>query len=500
MASDLRIAGVKALAAAGPPELLDDVDIWISGDRIAAITPANAQPPISGLFETLTFSNALVMPGMINAHSHSSSALGRGTVAGAPLDLFVMEAMAKRAPQTMRHVKVNALLQSLEMLKHGITGVVDHFRFGAVPSVEAVGAVFEAYREIGIRAAVAPMFEDRRYIDSLPIDQGELPEPVRARWRGKDPPSADRYFEMMEDVVRRWPGRDRLELLLGVDGPQRCTPRLLEMAGDFARRHGIGLHTHLLEAKTQALMVPPGFGGSFVAYLDSFGLIGPNSSLAHFVWCTDRDVELAADRGVNVVNNPVSNLLLGSGLQPTARLLRAGVSVAIGSDGTSGSRASLFDQMKLSVLLSRISEPDCDRWMTALQAWEMATANGGRVLGQPGMLGVLKIGAHADLVIINLDTPTYQPLGDLWNHLVMYETGSSVDTVIVGGRVVVRGGRCTTVNEEDLYAEAKDLASQTRASDENALAATRTERPVFQAHILKALQTEIGVDRFAHLR
>lgn len=500
MASALRIARVKIASLNGNAEMLDNVDIWIRDGRIAAITPPDSPPAIGGSFETLSFRNALVLPGLVNAHSHSSSALGRGTIAGAPLDLFVMEAMAKRAPHTMRHVKVNALLQSLEMLKHGITGVVDHFRCGAVPSVEAVGAVFDAYSEIGIRAAVAPMFEDKRYIDSLPIDQTELPDVIRDRWRGKNPPAADDYFAMMEEVAARWLKQDRLHLLLGVDGPQRCTPRLLEMAGDFARRHGIGLHTHLLEAKTQALMAPAGHGGSFVAYLDSFGLIGPKSSLAHFVWCTDRDIELAADRGVNVVNNPVSNLLLGSGLQPTARLLRAGVSVALGSDGTSGSRASLFDQAKLSMLLSRISEPDCDQWITAPQALRMATANGARVLGEEGTLGVIKVGAHADLAIIDLDTPTYQPLGDIWNHLVMYETGSSVDTVIVGGDIVVRNGRCTTVNEEDLYAEAAALAKEAQVLDDTALATTRAERPTFQALIVEALNAKIGVERFAHLQ
>src|SRR5258708_26071711 len=190
MASALRIARVKVASLHDTTEVHENVDIWIRDGRIAAITLPDSPPPIPGEVETLSFRNALVLPGLVNAHSHSSSALGRGTIPGAPLDLFVMEAMAKRAPHTLRHVKVNALLQSLEMLKHCITGVVDHFRCGAAPSVEAVGAVLEAYREIGIRAAVAPMFEDKRYIDSLPIDQAELPDDIRQRWRRKNTPAA----------------------------------------------------------------------------------------------------------------------------------------------------------------------------------------------------------------------------------------------------------------------------------------------------------------------
>src|SRR5205823_2577947 len=156
-----------------------------------------------------------------------------------------------------------------------------------------------------------------------------------------------------------WHGRGRSRVLLGVDGPQRCTQSLLEMTGDFAAKHGLGLHTHLLEAKTQALMAPAESGGSFVAYLDRFGLIGPKSSLAHFVWCSERDIELAAERGVTIVHNPVSNLLLGSGLQPTARLLEAGIPVALGSDSGSCTGLGLFEQAKLTLLLSRISQTDC---------------------------------------------------------------------------------------------------------------------------------------------
>jgi cytosine/adenosine deaminase-related metal-dependent hydrolase len=236
-----------------------------------------------------------------------------------------------------------------------------------------------------------------------------------------------------------------------------------------------------------------------VAYLDRFGLIGPKSSLAHFVWCTARDIELAAERQVNIVNNPVSNLLLGSGLQPTARLIEAGVNVALGSDGSSGNPISLFEQAKFSMLLSRISQPDCERWITAPDALRMATANGGAVLGEPDTLGVIEVGAHADLAIIDLSKPAYRPLGDIWNHLVMYETGEGVDTVLVGGEIVLRHGRCTRVNEDDLLAEAEELAAADRAANEPYLAKTRAERGVFQKLILKALQTSISIDRFARL-
>ena len=245
-------------------------------------------------------------------------------------------------------------------------------------------------------------------------------------------------------------------------------------------------------------MAPAGEGGSFVQYLDRFGLIGPLSSLAHFVWCTDRDIELAAERGVNVVNNPASNLLLGSGLQPTARLLRAGITVALGSDGSSGGPANLFEAARLATLLSRVSEPDSERWLTASDALRMATAHGGAVLGQAGELGVIRAGAHADLTVLDLASPIYRPLGDLVNHLVLYEDGRSVDTVIVGGEVVVRGGRCTRVDEDAIYAEADAIAAAARAAG-GAPGPTAGERPVFGPLIHAALRRAVPMERFAHL-
>jgi len=497
--SKLRITGAKVAPLGDVTSVLDGMDVWIADGRIAALAPVSDPPPDADTFTTLTFDNALLLPGLVNSHSHSASALLRGTSAGAPLDLYVMEAMSRRSRRTMQQVRTGALIHAIEMLKRGITGVVDHFRGGAVPTVEAVSTVFEAYDDIGIRAAVAPMFEDKRYIDSMPIDEARLPPAVQARWQAAKTPAPEDYFAMMEEVAATWRGRERVHLMLGVDGPQRCTPRLLELAGDFAARHGVGLHTHLLEAKTQALMAPAEFDGSFVAYLDHFGLIGPKSSLAHFVWCTDRDIELAAEKHVNVVNNPVSNLLLGSGLQPTWRLLEAGVTVGLGSDGCSGSAISLLEQAKFSMLLSRISQTDCDRWITAPQALRMATANGGAVLGQPDSLGAIRVGGAADLAVFNLSDSVHRPMGDIWNHLVMYESGHAVDTVVVAGEIVLRNGRCTRLDEDAVYVEASEWAARDHAENAPYLAETRSERSAFQPLILEILQRDTAINRFAHL-
>jgi 5-methylthioadenosine/S-adenosylhomocysteine deaminase len=493
----LCIAGARIATMIGD-EILEGMNLWVADGRVLAVLPANSPAPRQGPVDRIDGRNRLVMPGMVNSHSHSYSSLLRGTVPGAPLDLFVMEAMARRAPADLNFIRVAVLLQALDMLKHGITAAVDHFRHGAVPTVEAIGAAFGAYKTAGVRAAIAPMYEDRVYVDSMPIDRSRLPQSVQDRWGAMKTRPPEEYFAMLEEVVAQFHKRDRMQVMIGVDGPQRCTIRLLEMTGDFSAKHGIGLHTHLLEAKTQALMAPTDNQGSFVAHLDRFGLIGPKSSLAHFVWGNDRDIELAAERKVNVVNNPVSNLLLGSGLQPTARLLEAGINVALGCDSLSSTTTSMFEQAKTSMLLSRISQPDCSRWMTAPQAMRMASAHGGLVLGDPD-IGVIRPGAHADLTLIDLTHANYRPLGDIWNHLAIYENGSAVDTVLVGGEIVLKGGRSTRINEEDLLAEADDFAARNQIDNAALIATTRAERPAFEPLIVEALQRPTAVSRFASL-
>jgi 5-methylthioadenosine/S-adenosylhomocysteine deaminase len=159
----------------------------------------------------------------------------------------------------------------------------------------------------------------------------------------------------------------------------------------------------------------------------------------------------------------------------------------------------VLEQAKFSMLLSRISQPDCDRWITAQQALRMATAGGAAVLGEPEALGKISVGAHADLAVFKLSDRMHRPLGDIWNHLVMYESGQAVDTVLVAGEIVLRHGRCTKINEDDVYEEADEFAARDYAENAPHVAVARGERPAFQSLILEILQQDTGLNRFARL-
>jgi cytosine/adenosine deaminase-related metal-dependent hydrolase len=305
----------------------------------------------------------------------------------------------------------------------------------------------------------------------------------------------------MESLVLRWRGlQERLDVMLGVDGPQRCTPRLLELTGEFAARHRLGLHTHLLEAKTQHLMAPADHGGSFVRYLARFGLVNERSSLAHFVWCTPDDIALAAEKKVNVVHNPQSNLILGSGIQPVSRLLEAGVRVALGTDGQSGAAVSILDQAKLASLLSRVADTDPSRWVAPRAAFRLATEGGAAAIGLPLELGRLAPGARADIALVDTVNAAWRPRGDVYHHLVMYENGSNVRLVLVEGELVLRDGRCTRIDEAALLEEAQAIAAQQARENEPWLATVDRDSVDLKQQLLRALQRPASANRFAELR
>lgn len=478
-------------------------DIRIESGRIVALSEPGALPPAGfGRDDTTTRIDAagcLAIPGLVDAHCHSYTSLLRGTVAGAPLDLFVIDAMARRAERPARSVYLSAQLHALELLKRGVTAHLDHFRHGALPSLASVEAAFAAYRDIGIRTTIAPMYEDRNYLDSMPIDAERLPAPVLKRWRAMSKPVPEACFDLM-DALLPWRGRDDglCQVMLGVDGPQRCSSRLLEMTADYAARHAMGWQTHLLEAKTQAMMAPVAQG--FVAWLDRFGLVTPRTSFAHFVWCDDADIALVAERGASVVHNPVSNLHLGSGIQPIRRLLDGGINLALGTDSESGAAACLLEQAKVMALLSRVQGEPAARWVDARAAFRAATLGGARVLAQGDELGRIAPGCRADIVLIDTTGLDWQPRGELFSHLVMYETGANVRDVIVGGDVVIRNGRATRIDERALIAEAVAVAAADRTANTHWLEIAAGERDAFARLIEGALAQPLGIERHARLR
>jgi len=287
---------------------------------------------------------------------------------------------------------------------------------------------------------------------------------------------------LCERTIRRWNGfQGRFSVALGPSAPQRCSEDLLRQLSVLAEEHQLPIHTHLLETHIQAELSRRHPSRSFVRYLDALGLLGPRTTVAHAIWLSDDDIRLLGDSGCCVVHNPVCNLCLGSGVMPFARLADAGVRFALGLDGASSAgRLSMFEVIKTTALLHTATTPDYTRWPTPQQVLQMATQGGAASIGQDNKLGTLLPGKLADIILIDLNTLAFMPRNNLLNQLVYSEDGSSVDTVIINGKIVLQDHHLTTLNEAAILAEFRATWLEFQADHQRAVAASQSLLPALR--------------------
>jgi guanine deaminase len=230
----------------------------------------------------------------------------------------------------------------------------------------------------------------------------------------------------------------------------------MRRTAELARRYGAPVFAHIYESRgmaVQARLEYPEHGGSLIRRLAAEDALGPHLNLAHSVWLTQEEIALLGATGTNVVLNPQSNLKLKNGIPPIRALQQAGVSIALGCDNCScGDAQNMFQAMKLFGLLAAIGD-ETPGPPQAVAALEAATRGGARAVGQADALGAIEPGYKADLVLLTLADPSFVPLNSVARQLVFAEAGRAVETVIVDGKVVLRGGRLTTLDEAAIYAK-----------------------------------------------
>ena len=491
----VRIRGGRVLTCDADHTIFDPGEVWIEDRRITAVVPQGAMKPpdTAEPVRTIEAAGRIVMPGLINGHCHSYTSLLKGTIDGVPLDIYMLYVIAAGAGRTAREVEVSALVDSIAMIRTGTTAIIDHFSHRPAVTEEALDAVAGAFAESGLRAVIAPMFADRSYLDTVPLDKGSLPQDVIDAYARRPSPDPTLYFEVMKRALDRFSLPDgRIKLLLGIDGPQRCSPELLEMTADFQRRHRLGLHTHMLETKTQAVMAED---GGFVRQLLDLGILDDKSSLVHFIWCTEDDIAAAREAGVTIVHSPRSNLRSSAGICPLLKLRRAGFPIALGTDGSNSGVPNMFELTRLACLLARATEAEFEDWLSARDVFEMALAGGARAMGWPGELGVITAGALADVVVLNPESHLYRPMGDVWSHLAYYENGSGVETVIIDGAVVLEDGRLLTLDEDAVLAEAEEIVARHRGLRQSAEEEVARLYPAFHDMVVSTLSRQDPLDR-----
>jgi guanine deaminase len=427
-------------------------DILIEGDEIAAILAPGES--VGEDVRRIEASDRLLIPGLVNAHTHATAHLSRGLA-----DRWSLELLLNAFPWTMggrplEYKYLSAFVGAVEMLRKGCTACYDLVAELPAPSTEGIEAVARAYHDIGMRAVIAPMMADLSFYQAIPGLLDAMPVELRRRAEAIRLQPFNASLATCRQIFDRWSWqRDRLRPALGPTIPHHCTDEFLTGCRDLAREYGVGLHMHVAESKVQAVVGTKRYGATLVGHLDRLGLLAPHFTAAHAVWLDDEDIARLADSGATVAHNPGSNLRLGSGLAAARRLRERGVVIGIGTDGCASSdNLNMFEAMRLAAFVSRVQGPDPRDWLTAREVFEAATVGGARALGLE-RIGQLEPGHKADIVFLDLTSINYVPLNDPLLNLVYCEDGTGIDKVMVGGRVVVESGRVIGVDMAKLAAD-----------------------------------------------
>jgi guanine deaminase len=428
-------------------------DILIEDDRIIELGPPGLQAPAGA--ELIEAAGFMLIPGLVNAHTHGHGSLSKGRGDRWSLELLLNAGPWVNGGRDHEDKYLATLLNAAEMVRRGCTAAYDLTWEFPGPSVEGLRAVAQAYADVGMRALIAPMMADSSFYEAIPGLLESLPEALRDRARELRPGPAETTLEACRQLLRDWPhDRETIGFALAPTIPLLCGRDFLLACRDLAAEHGAAIHTHMAESKIQALAGMQRYGMTLTAYFESLGLINERFTAAHGVWLDDDDMRLLADRGASIAANPGSNLRLGSGLPALRAMLDHGINVGVGSDGsTSSDNQNMFEAARLTSFVSRVASHDVERWLTSDETFEMATAGGARTMGLEQRIGRIAPGYKADIVFLDLRDFAYLPMNDPINQLIHSDDGGSVSRVLIGGRTVFHDGSFPTFDFDKLVGD-----------------------------------------------
>jgi 5-methylthioadenosine/S-adenosylhomocysteine deaminase len=492
----IRGAKIMAIDAARGTDPFDG-DILIEDATIKAIGPQLSAEPDAVVIDGR---GKLVMPGLVNSHTHSSETFLRGRYQGMPLEIWLLYAypLLMNGAIGKRLLYLRSLLLAMESLRFGVTTFCDDFFDPPAHDLDRLGVVFQAYQDAGIRANVSSAVMNIHPLDALPYGRQIMPRDLQDQLDFGPPISANAYVDYCKSVFSSLHGRaGRLNFMIAPSAPQRCTREMMLACMDLAVERGVPYHTHVLETKTQAVTGHELHGKTLVAYMHDLGLLRRNTTFAHSVWVSDEDMALMGAAGMSIAHNAVSNQKLGAGIAPIRRLLDAGVTVGLGTDGVSSNDTSrIFDVMRVAGLIHNVSGPDYGKWVKAEEILRMATIGGARSAMLENVTGSLDVGKAADLLILDLNSYAFMPFNDATRQLVFAENGSSIETVMVAGKIVMQGGRLTTVDEDAVFSEINELVPAHLAEHAELERRNSVFEPAMAEIHRRATLADIGLNRY----
>ncbi|MBI5250495.1 MAG: amidohydrolase [Desulfomonile tiedjei] len=406
----------------------------IKGNMLSEVNSQLEAPPFSS--EVIDCSNCLIMPGLVNAHTHAAMSLLRGLADDLPLDKWLNDCIF---PSEAKHVGpefvfLGTSLSAVEMALGGITTFADGYFF--------MEKAADAAAEVGLRAVIAQGILD--------VPSPDCPDP--AKWNKR-----------IEEFFARFPESPLTRPALFCHSPYLCGPETFRIAKKLAADHGTLLFAHISETRCEVEEIASRFGKTPLEHVHDLGILDRNFVNVHCVHLSDHEKDILADSGAGVVHCPESNMKLASGACPTRDLLKRGTSVAIGTDGpASNNNLDIFEEMRSAALMAKLVTSDPEA-LDARSVLRMATIQGAQVLGLDHSIGSLKAGKLADLIVIDLDRPHLTPVFDPVSHLVYCARGSDVRDVIVNGRIVVRDGSIITIDYSELASQVRSFAAKIAA-------------------------------------
>jgi len=436
--ADLLIAGGTVVTMDGSRAIYDDGAIAVKGDTIVAVGPRTDLTAKFTPSQTIDARGKLVLPGFINGHTHVPMTLFRGLHDDVTLNDWLYKYIfpAEKKNVNEEFVRWGTRLAAAEQIRSGVTTFADMYYFE--------DAVAEETKAAGMRGVLGETFID-------------FPAP--------DNKSEAEMLAYTERFLKKWKGDPLIHAAVAPHSIYTCSQKMLQDAAALARKYHAPILIHVAEMKKEWEDSQKQHGMSPVQYLDKIGVLGPDVVSAHCIFVDEADRQTLSEKQVGCVHNPSSNMMLASGVSPVPEMRAAGVGVGLGTDGPAGSNndLDLMEEIDLAAKLAKITKMD-PLALNAKAVVEMATIEGARALHLEKEIGSLEAGKKADLILISLDEPNAVPMYSVYSQIAYSLKTSDVQTVVIGGRVVMRDRKLLTVNQEEAIAKAREYQKKIAAS------------------------------------
>ncbi len=421
----------------GANRIINPGAVAIDGANIVAVgTVDDIRRQFRGR-ETIDATGQVVMPGLVNTHTHAPMVLFRGLADDLALEEWLTKYIFPAEAKTVspEFVRAGTRLAALEMIESGTTTYADMYYFEEEIAKETKAA--------GLRGVLGET------VIQFPVADAKTPAEALAR---------------AETFINSFRNDPLITPAVAPHAIYTNDSATLKAARALSMKYGVPTLIHMAETQSEAMTARERGSPTVVSYLDALGFLGPGVVAAHAVWVNESDMALLKSRGVGVSHNPESNMKLASGIAPVKAYLAANVAIGLGTDGAaSNNDLDMFEAMRTASFLQKVATSD-PTTVSAKTAVQMATIGGARALGMEKQIGSLEAGKHADIIIVSMSAARQAPMYDPMSHLVYVTRGDDVQTTIVNGKVLMRNRKVLTLDRAAILRETKTWAGKVSAA------------------------------------